>query len=66
MRLRKTKYPALEIWNECTGCMCHEMNMAFGTAENCAECGCPVTDEEFLKFARPIARTKHEWKTQKV
>lgn len=32
------------VETRCTGCMCHEMAMVFGSdPDRCAECGCPKT-----------------------
>lgn len=64
MRLRRVERPGREVWNDCTGCMCHEMAMQFGEGDSCDECGCPTTLAAFDRASHPIADVKP--KTRKV
>lgn len=46
--------PRTGQWVEvhCTGCMCHELAMQFGSGGCCAECGCPKTEAGFAEYAK--------------
>lgn len=45
------------IKTSCTGCMCHDMAMVFGSDPHiCAECGCPKTLEGFERVKQKQIR----------